>query len=198
MKKLMILPLLVLEALNAFSSEVLWAALDEAAVINMNGTISNFHNYQSPNGLTINAARITTKDEHGNIVALPLWVETYWETEFLEVCLSDEDGYYGMPEWSSQFNLGEYSDDNMDVVFELGYVDWDSDNPFITLAVANSTYGQLYDDKHTYESGSIAPPGYSNWMPTVFYVPVPEPSIVVLAMIGLCLFLMKRKNAKQV
>ena len=191
--------LIVLLALatNAGAVQVLWAALDDDARIEVNGTHWSVLNYRDSNGRFVNAARLVM---NGNPMAL--WIPeskyipvAYWETEFPVVYLRDEDGWYGMGEWSSQFDMGENPDDSEVIVFELGYVDWDDDTaPFIPLATAESTYGQLYSDKHTYESGTILPPGETNWMPTMFHGldPIPEPSVSALLLVGAVVLLARR------
>ena len=196
-KKLLILLLMCLE-MGVQGAQVLWAALDESSLINVNGSTVHFLDYRNGSGQFINAARIVAG---GN--PAPLWIpqsiyipEAYWETEYPEICLRDDEGWYGMPEYSSQFDMGNNPDDNMMVIFELGYIDWDDESsPFITLATAESTYGQLNSEKHIYPAGTLNPPIEANWMPIIFYAysPVPEPSITILALLGACAILLKRK-----
>ena len=198
MKGIFALPMLATAlALNASAVQVLWAALDEDSRIEVNGTYWSVLDYRDSNWRFVNAARLVA-----NGAQMALWIPEYdgnpafWEEDFPVVCLKDEDGWYGMPVWSSQFSAGENPDDSEVIVFELGYVDWSDDtSPFVPLATAESTYGQLRDDRHTYESGTIAPPDESNWMPTMFQGlgPVPEPSVSTLLLVGAVVLLAWRK-----
>jgi len=203
MKKIMILLLLCL-AITVRASTILWAALDENSVINTGGSSIPFREYVSGTGQFVNAARLVAE---GN--PIPLWIPEYegepgyWEEDFPVVCLQGPDGEpWEMPRFSSQFNMGENPDNSMTVIFELGYVsDWDDESsPFMALATTQLTYGQLDSEKHIYPAGTLNPPIEADWMPTIFYadIPVPEPSIFVLVVIGMCVLLLRRGNAEQV
>ena len=194
MKKIIFLTLFFTSMISN-AATVLWAALDENSVVSTDGSTQYILDYRNNAGQYINAARIVIDDGPA-----PLWIPeyggdpAYWETEYPEVCLQDEDGWYGMPKWSSQFNMEENPDNDMAVIFELGYIDWDSTDPFVTLAVAESTYGQLDLDNHIYPAGTLAPPTEANWMPTVFYANslVPEPSTSILLLVGAGGLLLRR------
>ena len=181
------------------AGQVLWAALDESSIVDVNDSRVPFREYMNGAGQFINAARIVAD---GNPARL--WMPEYegepgyWEEDFPVTCLKDEDGEYPMGEYSSQFDMGDDPKNSMMVIFELGYVaDWDDESsPFIALATAQSTYGQLDSEKHIYQAGTLLPPVETNWMPTIFYAdtPIPEPSIAILAIFGICAMLLKRKQ----
>ena len=199
MTKKIITIALAMIAISSSASRILWAALDESSTID--GVA--FRSFENNEGLYVNAARLSISNSGSYsmdsvtplALYIPAWEDepAYWETEWPVTCLRDENGTYPMGIWSSQFNLGDNPNLKSVVFFELGYVNWyDDTSPFITLATANATIQDL-TNTYTYESGSIAPPGYSNWMPTNFHA-VPEPSTAVLAMLGTCLLLKRRKN----
>ena len=87
------------------------------------------------------------------------------------------------------------SDKLAEVIFELGYWEDDGYGDFVPLATATDTLENLWN-KHTYETFTLAPPTETPWRPIDFYTdyPVPEPSITILTMLGICALLLKRKN----
>lgn len=107
MKKIIFLTLFF-TSLMSNAATVLWAALDENSVVSTDGSTQYILDYRNDAGQYINAARIVIDGGPA-----PLWIPeydgdpAYWETEYPEVCLQDEDGWYGMPKWSSQFNMGK-------------------------------------------------------------------------------------------
>lgn len=185
---------------TANATTVLWAALDESSTIN--GIA--FRSYSDPQNNFVNSARLSISDSStysmDSVTQLALWIPEwdgepgYWEEDFPVTCLHDEDGDYYMGKWSSQFNLGDNPDTTKTVFFELGYIaDWDDfDSPFITLATASATISELNADKHIYPSGTLNPPIEADWMPTQFNA-VPEPSIALLALLGVGMLFKRRK-----
>ena len=197
--------LLSLFMYTASATQVLWAALSESSVID---NIA-FRTYTDLTGNFVNAARLSVSDagisqseySMDAVTQLALWIpywggepQEYWEEDFPVTCLHDEDGDYYMGKWSSQFNLGDKPNPNATIFFELGYVaDWDDfDSPFITLATATTTVQELIDGNFIYPSGTIYPPTQENWMPTQFHA-VPEPSVSLLALLGIGMLLKRRK-----
>lgn len=202
MKRLLAFALTVALTTNATASRILWAALDESSKID---NIA-FREYANESGLFVNSARLSIDNSGSSsysvdsVTQLALWIPPfegdpgYWEEDFPMTCLHDDDGDWYMGEWSSQFNLGENPNTSATVFFELGYVDLNDDTaPFITLATANASVQSLIDGNYTYMAGTIYPPTEQNWMPTQFTT-VPEPSSVILAMIGVLLLLKRRKR----
>lgn len=132
------------------------------------------------------------EDEYGNP---ELW-DGEWGAELNE----GGDGRWGSGHFGTQSSLKTLDDELMEeCIFqmELGHATWDD---FYVLAYSD-VYSQdeLANGIHTYERGSIAPPGYTPWMPTQFYTinpyipPIPEPSISLLVFIGIGLLGLKRK-----
>lgn len=206
--KTLIISLITLIAATTFANQILWAALDEGSTIE--GTA--FRNYVDSEGREVNAARLSIGTPGVNMVnyamevvqQLSLWIPPYggdsgyWETEHPETCLKDEDGEYSMEvgTFGSQFNLGDNPNSAVMVFFELGHVaDWDDlDSPFVTLAYAGATITALDAEKHIYPSGTINPPVEAEWAPIQFRAVVPEPSTAILALLGTCLLLKRRKS----
>ena len=79
------------------------------------------------------------------------------------------------------------------VSFDIGYWDENADWVFVPIATATTTLGDIWD-AHSYDAGTLAPPTQTPWRPTAFYA-VPEPSTAILAMLGTCLLLKRRKPA---
>ena len=189
-------------SLTVRAATILWAALDESSTID---SIA-FRDYNDPRNLFVNAARLSVSDNSsyssGSVTPLYLWIPEYdgdpgyWEEDFPVVCLKDEDGDWEMPEWSSQFNLGDNPNLNHIVFFELGYTDWDDPTaPFVTIATASASIQQLIDGKFTYPSGTLWPPDERNWMPTQFHA-VPEPSAFMFGLLGCSLLFVSTRRKK--
>ena len=195
---------------QTMGTQVLWAALDENATING----IPFREYVDSNGLDVNAARLSmgnpgigVNDYAMEVVTqLALWIPeyegdpAYWESEHPEICLKDEDGEYPMGRYSYQFDLGDNPNSATVIFFELGHIaDWDDlDSPFITLATASDTIGNLIVGNYTYTSAIPWGPDdvdTKNWMPTQFRaITVPEPSTALLAIFGIALLLHRRNH----
>lgn len=92
--------------------------------------------------------------------------------------------------------LGDENPATLDVgvIFEIGYWDENDDWNFIPLASSDSFSPNGMND-HYYEAGTLLPPTETPWRPIDFYTdyPVPEPSIVILTILGACAMLLKRK-----
>ena len=208
--KALITTILALAALGANAARILWAALDESATIDSVA----FRSYEDAQSRFVNAARLSVssigarQDEYAQsqVVQLALWIPEYggdpgyWEEDFPVVCLRDDDGTYEMGDWSSQFNLGDDPNTSSTIFFELGYVDWDDDTaPFVTMATATATIQWLESEdpsigklSYIYSSGTLAPPGETNWKPTYFHA-VPEPATGAMLLIGIAMLMKRRK-----
>ena len=110
----------------------------------------------------------------------------------------DNEGYTDVPLcggddfWMNrglQFQLG-HPGDSQAVVVELGY--YDEDYNFFAIASASDLFGNL--GRYTYDQGTTDHPSM-DWQPSPFTLyAVPEPSTAILALLGTCLLLKRRKN----
>ena len=81
-------------------------------------------------------------------------------------------------------------------MIELGENVWDSliqDYNWSPLAYSDTVEGQWLKNKYTSENGTIAPPNFNPWTPMNYHT-VPEPSELMLCIIGFGLLLLKRKT----
>ena len=133
---------------------------------------------------------------------LPLRYDGSWEDGEL-----GSDIYYdnGSGYWGSIYNQSRIPDEatiETLMQMEIGHLSWDDDYNYMWQTIAWSDALTL-DEIHreTYIPGTIDPPkeSWGGWMPTKFYTinpyvpPVPEPSSLLLALIGSSLLMLKRK-----
>lgn len=103
------------------------------------------------------------------------------------------DENYGRFLPANQLSLGENPNYNSLIAVELGI--FDSDDNFVYIGeTAVYTLSEV-GFGHNYDQGTLLPP-VTDWVVTDFYTdyPVPEPSITILAILGACALLLKRKN----
>lgn len=132
---------------------------------------------------------------------LPLRYDGSWEDGELGSDIMDDIG----GRWGSINNQSRIPDEaTMETLIqmEIGHLTWDDDYNYMWQTIAWSdalTLDDLY--KEAYIAGSISPSdeSWGGWMPTRFYTinpyvpPVPEPSSLLLVLIGSSLLVLKRK-----
>ena len=84
-------------------------------------------------------------------------------------------------------------------IMELGYNAYDPNiDDYVWTTIAQALPEETYETlraNYMYGEGSIAPPTQKVWTPTEFYTTsVPEPSSTILCLLGLSLFMLKRKS----
>ena len=97
--------------------------------------------------------------------------------------------------WNMSPLTKEMLDEYMFMI-ELGENVWDSliqDYNWSPLAYSDTVEGQWLKNKYTSENGTIAPPNFNPWTPMNYHT-VPEPSELMLCIIGFGLLLLKRKT----
>lgn len=81
------------------------------------------------------------------------------------------------------------------VIMEIGIWPWEDDNPTWVAISDEASLPSLSD--HIYERFDMNPLDTNDWAPALFYsynpLPVPEPSIPILIILGACTMLLKRK-----
>jgi len=105
----------------------------------------------------------------------------------------------------TQFNLGGNMTDYAGSIFtlEVGFQNWD-DNSTVTeygwyagdfnkIGYASASYDELSDGIYTFFD--IGPNYVRPWMPSIIVdSPVPEPSVTLLVILGICAILKNRRN----
>lgn len=170
-----------------------------------NATIDgvNYQQYQDSDGHVVEYGRIKMGSDLSSALLLATWIEGYYDENNDWVNINDWEYEYPetmVPFTWSQYLVGTDPDTSLNAYFELGYIDWDTDE-FVSLAYASASIASLYgvpEDArtwHIYSAGSIDPfdASQSPWEPTLFHA-VPEPSTAILALLGTCLLLKRRKS----
>lgn len=222
----MILLLLCL-AITAQAAQVLyWGILANTTVQYQNGstTLLNQFDYDTQ----VNTSRIGLYDSSLNFVDFIEFYQEYghfdehgnWHSDFTppEYYLDGTVEYDLNPQMGieGRGNSAELEDSNesMYVRMEIGYEeiflipggdpnndgDWDYGEFQLFAHTDFITVGELISENHTYYPGSIAPPTQTPWYPTIFYVdePIPEPSMFILTLLGVCAILLRRGNVEQI
>ena len=143
-------------------------------------------------------------DNDFNTVRLSEWANGEF-VRFLDIYLNTDgplDGELGIEAYPNDLppvGTGAYLDSLIDsntIKMELLFITFDEDwNPisYHPFAEAESTVRELRE--HMYEVPQLFPIEPEWWPETFIYtVPVPEPSITVLTMLGICAILMRRRN----
>lgn len=205
--------LLLCSAITVRASTILWASISEkeyqstgydSVVTDGENTITVAQFFGDN---LVDAMYRIVLPETGTFLDIYCGPENGWQDgEFgLEVISSpnpdtgETSGYlYGH---TGTFNADGISAETL-VRMEIGLYVWNTDiDEWDVEILAHSndmTFGSLMG---TYTSDSpIPPPTYKDWMPEVFYTysPVPEPSMFILTLLGVCAILLRRGNAEQV
>ena len=209
MKKIVMGLVMALFAINAMAGRILWVGIGDNPQVEVNGVMTPLATWIA--SLPCDPADVGGRIRIGN-TALP----SGWEdptqpippgqqhhpvvfdddiTEF-EVNLVDTDGNPtgGYADWQP-IRLTDVKDSdplNVEIFFDLGYWDENSNWDFVSVATASAYVDSAFWNAHSYESGTLAPPTETPWRP--FAVAVPEPSTAILALLGTCLLLKRRKN----
>ena len=154
----------------------------------------------------------TVKDYYGDNLVDAMYRITLPETgEYLRIYIPGlgwEDGEFGLEIISDgggydfghtgAFEIPTTITDTTMVRMELGLYVPDGDDWMVDIFAYSAAvpFSELYG-AHT--SGSpIPPPTFNDWMPRDFYTSVPEPSTAILALLGTCLLLKRRRNPTHV
>ena len=203
-KKLLIL-LLTCMAMGVQAGYVLWVGVSENAVVHIGGNTYSIPQFASIVGQPMEnmGGRILVDG-----IAMPAGYEdppdqnppaVNFDDDITELGLGgvDNDGNWtgAYSDWQP-IKLGEEDPATLDVgvIFEIGYWDENDDWNFIPLGSSDSfSLNEMYD--HYYKAGTVLPPEQTPWRPIDFYTdsPVPEPSVTLLAILGACAMLLKRK-----
>lgn len=198
-KKFLILLFMCL-AMPVQASYVLWVGINENAVIHAGENTFSIPQFANIVGQPMDnmGGRILV----GNEVMPPYyeWPPDSKNYDYDDLTVDDYgvDSFYldvensdGYADWQAIYLAN--SDRSAEVIFELGY--WDANDNFVPLATATDILENLWN-KHTYETFTLAPPTETPWRPIDFYTdyPVPESSIPILTILGICIMLLKRKQ----
>lgn len=117
-----------------------------------------------------------------------------WYDCTTEVFFDGDGGGYWQPGGDpGGYQVGMLTDADLSATafFELGIMD-DDTWEFTALAFASKPVSELWDD-YTYPPGTLYPLDEGIWRPDYFHA-VPEPSTAILALLGTCLLLKRRKS----
>ena len=186
------------------AEEILWWMVDETATVD-NESITSFLESHPEDDYHWNMVRIKVTSGD-NVIYLDNYQDwgSGWERS------SGADGVWigesgdgrgaSTGNWATQSSLDGLSRELFEeAIFQVQLGTIEIDDGFnvvdwFTLAetdpVTKATLQQ-----HLYERGSMQPPGYTQWTPLQFYThsPVPEPSSLLLVLIGSSIFMLKRK-----
>ena len=97
-----------------------------------------------------------------------------------DLWMAKGQAYYGSPDYSER-------------LFQLQVGNYDGEDNFVALLYSKT---EKVDGRYWYDWGTLAPFN-GEWTPIDFYTynppPVPEPSSTILCLLGLSLFMLKRK-----
>ena len=204
MKKIVMGLVMALFAINAMADRILWVGIGDNPQVEVNGVMTPLATWIA--SLPCDPVDVGGRIRIGN-TALPAG----WEDQTQPIPSGQQNHPVVFDDDIREFMVnvvdaydnptGSYADwqpirlDNTDlnamVFFELGYWDAAADWEFVPMASANAPLGDLWD-AHTYETFDLNPPTATPWRP--FAVAVPEPSTAILALLGTCLLLKRRKN----
>lgn len=203
MKKIVMGLVMALFAINAMADRIQWTWVTQIdmseAQLHINGTTVGIFDYLGSANQIINSMRVKVGDYYMD----PAYSDGSIDTEYSDM-LIDKDAcspllfaFYGQTEKMGDniplYTLVDSERKTWNVIVEVGYYDFDLDE-FNTIGLSDATtWGWIYDNNHMYPLSTIAPPT-TDWKPRDFYA-VPEPSTAILAMLGTCLLLKRRKPA---
>lgn len=217
MKKLSIFLLLVLGMAGPAEDILLWQVNDSATV---DGTPIQDFLVQYPetdDAWSAVRVRLTLPNQSTSTILDINFGDGIWEDGYWGVWLGDTGNGWGagVPTgnqsrtgYKTMSTIQEIIDSNgvtidsgevLEALFvmELGYNTWDDgvgDYLWTTLAETNPELYSELRSRYMYESSDVAPPVITPWTPIQFYThpPVPEPSAVLLMLIGAGILGLKR------
>ena len=213
--KALITTILALAALGAGAARILWVGIDDQSLVHLSDQTLHiadwFSAVQTEHGCdpvdiggririgdTVLLAGYSDPSGYippGQSAPTILFDPDITEFGLLVVDQYDEPtGAYA--DWQPiQLNATADSDpEHLEIYFDIGYWDANSAWEFVPLATAVSWVDTIWS-MHSYESGTLLPPGESPWRPVDFYA-VPEPSTCMLLAVGMLLMTNKRKHAR--
>ena len=187
-----IIALVALTAVNCFANRILWVGIGDNPQVEVNGVMTPLATWIA--SLPCDPADVGARIRVGD-TAMPAGYQAFTDKgeEYIEF---DND----TTEFEVALTSGGWADyqqirlDNTDlnamVFFELGYWDESANWEFVPMASANAPLSDLWN-AHTYETFDMSEPVAGPWRP---FATVPEPSTAILALLGTCLLLKRRKN----
>ena len=183
MKKLLTLFFMCL-AMSVQAIQILWVGINENAII-------DFGSYRMTVAEWVNSLEDPELDAGFQIrtdeTPLP---EVYSGLTDIMMIQSDEFGAGGR--WNPflcPIDVRSVGDDEV-IYYDLFQWDYSLDD-YKFVATASSNINLL--ENYGYETFDINPSYAKEWKPDIYYAPVPEPSITILAILGACAMLLKRK-----
>lgn len=200
MKKIVIGLVMALFAMNAMADRILWVGIGDNPQVEVSGVMTPLATWIA--SLPCDSADVGGRIRIGN-TALPAgWEDppgskeyTFDEdiTEF-ELAVTDQEGNFSSwTDWGPirLTNTPDADPLNVEIFFDLGYWDENSNWDFVAVATASAYVDSAFWNAHSYESGTLAPPVETPWRP---FATVPEPSTALFALLGVGLLFNRRKN----
>lgn len=199
MKKI-VMGLLIALAMSAPADRILWvgiAGIGDEPRVEVNGTMTPLATWIA--SLPCDPADVGGRIRIGN-TALPAgWEDPpdsknyIFEDDITEFELAGGGSTWADWQPIRLTNVKDSDPLNTEIFFDLGYWDENSNWDFVAMATASAYVDSAFWNAHSYESGTLAPPTETPWRP--FAVAVPEPSPAILALLGTCPLLKRRKPA---
>lgn len=204
MKKIIAIILIMLCCVFANAAQILWAGVNENALVHLGNQTQTVAEW-------ISSLQLTPIDVGGRIrigdTALPAGFQTdpynkdsvvfFDDASEFELGVSEEieedvyiwkEGMYA--DWQP-IKLPSESPSHVKIYFDIGYWDENADWDFVAVATATDYLDNIWN-AHTYTTGTLAPPTETPWRPDNFYA-VPEPSTALLALLGVGMLFKRRK-----
>lgn len=203
--------LLSLFMYTASATQVLWAGIDANALVHLGNQTMSIANwitsleYSAGGRIRIGDTALYAgfEDPSGYIPPGQTAPSIVWEADFegdhygpytdFELEVVDQNGN-PMPgqyaDWQPIKLLSD-SSSHVKIYFDIGYFDENADWDFVAVATAADYLDNIWD-AHTYTAGTLLPPTETPWKPQHYYG-IPEPSASLLALLGIGMFLKRRK-----
>ena len=194
MKKIIISIAITLFAMSAMADRILWVGIGDNPQVEVNGIMTPLATWIA--SLPCDPVDVGGRIRIGN-TALPAgWEDPpdskkyTFEDDITEFALAG-DGI-AWTDWQPirLTNVKDSDPLNVEIFFDLGYWDENSNWDFVAMATASAYVDSEFWNAHSYESGTSAPPTETPWRP---FVAVPEPSTTFLALLGIGMLLKRRK-----
>lgn len=205
MKKIVLGLVMALLAMSAPAAQILWkvdiiggsfASWEGVMVDKGTSFVQYFEDCTIPNKAATDGIDVIAQTSSGVVLSWMYVGDPSFEDKYGPWLEKDQGGGFEYTLVAQQLVLDDLPEGDS-IQFLAGYFDWDNIDDtldidldkFTAFAVSTVAYNDI-DWNSTYSPGDIAP---SNISPIYQWNSVPEPSTAILALLGTCLLLKRRK-----